>query len=355
MDPVASPPPIPHSRPTLGPEDQEAVAAVLTSGHIAEGEQVAFFEEEIAKSVGAAGGVATSSGTAALHLALRALNVGEGDEVILPSYVCAAVLHAVHYVGATPRLADCDPRTFNLDPNAARRVAGRRTKAIIVPHLFGLPADLDALIPLGIPLIEDCAQTVGATLQGKPVGSIGEVTVFSFYATKVLTTGEGGMLTSPSASFVARARDLREYDEKKDYQVRYNYKMTDLQAALGRSQLKRLPQFLAARRALALSYTRAFADLPLLCPGDSPGRPHTFYRYVVRAAQEMVPRLLDLTSRGVTCRRPVFWPLHRALGLTGFAGTEEAWETAVSLPLYPSLGADQERVIQAVRNLYGEG
>ncbi|MFQ5658445.1 MAG: DegT/DnrJ/EryC1/StrS family aminotransferase, partial [Candidatus Methylomirabilales bacterium] len=165
---------IPHSRPTLGEADLQALAEALQSGFIAQGDKVAAFEQEMARMLGVRGGVATSSGTAALHLALLALGVGEGDEVLLPTYACSALLHAVRAVRAVPRFVDSDPVTFNMDPEAARMACSPRAKALIVVHSFSLPADLDALKGLGLPLIEASAQALGALYQGQPVGSIGE-------------------------------------------------------------------------------------------------------------------------------------------------------------------------------------
>ncbi|MFN3476004.1 MAG: DegT/DnrJ/EryC1/StrS family aminotransferase [Candidatus Methylomirabilales bacterium] len=345
-------PSIPHSRPTLGEEDLQALASVLRSGFLAQGVKVAAFEREMAKTVGVRGGVATSSGTAALHLALLALGIGRGDEVLLPSYASSALLHAVWAASATPRPVDCDPGSFNMDPEAARKACSSRTKALIVVHAFGLPAELDDLQQLGLPLIEAAAQALGALYRGRPVGSIGKVAVLSFYATKLLTTGEGGMLLSNDERILAVGRDLRAYDQKADATPRLNYKMTDLEAALGLAQLKRLPQFLKRREEIANGYRERLSELPLEQPLFVPGR--IFYRYVVKGPGRADPFLARLQALGVEARRPVFRPLHRYLGQEGFPGTEEAWERAISLPLYPSLSDEEaERVIQATWEVFG--
>ncbi|HLE42853.1 MAG TPA: aminotransferase class I/II-fold pyridoxal phosphate-dependent enzyme, partial [Methylomirabilota bacterium] len=224
------------------------MAAAVASGQIAQGPRVAEFERAMAARLEARGGVAVSSGTAALHLALLALGVGPGDEVLVPSYACAALLHAVRAAGAVPRPVDVDPATFNLDPDAAKRASSARTRALIAVHAFGLPADLEPLRALGVPVVEDAAQALGARCGRRPVGGLGEVGVLSFYATKLMTTGEGGMLVSGDARLLAAARDLREYDEKPDDRPRFNYKLTDLAAALGLAQLARLDGFLARRQ-----------------------------------------------------------------------------------------------------------
>lgn len=350
---AAALPPIPHSRPTLGEEDRQAIAEVVASGFIAQGEKVAAFEREVAAMVGVAGGVATSSGTAALVLALRTLGVGGGDEVLIPTYVCTALLHAVRTVGASPRLVDADPASFNMDPDAAQRARSPRAKALVVVHSFGLPAELDALRGLGLPVVEDAVQALGAAYRDRPVGSLGDVAVLSFYATKLITTGEGGMLLSNDARVLATGRDLREYDQKEDDRPRFNYKMTDLQGALGLAQLKRLPRFLHRRRALAARYGVALAGLPVALPPAPADRTAAHYRYVVRPSRPAAPYLGALEARGVLARRPVFRCLHRYLGLDGFPGADEAWDRAVSLPLYPSLtDAEAERVVSAAREVF---
>lgn len=327
---------IPHSRPTIGPEDIEAVSDVLRSGHLAQGAKVEEFETAVAGFLGRRGGVATSSGTAALHLALLALDIGPGDEVLLPSYTCVALLHAVRYVGATPRLVDLAAGEYGMCPTEARRRSTPLTRAVIVPHMFGMPADLAALADLGLPLIEDCAQTLGATYGGRPVGTTGTITICSFYATKVITTGEGGMLLSDSEVVLRRARDLRDYDGRGAIPTRFNYKMTDFQAALGLTQLRRLPGFIERRRALAARYTAALSKFPVVLPAEVPGRTHMFYRYVVRAHD--APQLADaLHDRGVECKPPVPRPLHRFVGEDGFSRAEQAAATSLSIPLYPSL------------------
>lgn len=272
--------------------------------------------------------------------------------MILPSYLCAGPLHAIQHAGATPRLVDCDPTMYNLDPAHVKRTLTRKTKALLVPHLFGLPADLSELTSLGVPVIEDCAQALGATYRGKPVGGIGDLAICSFYATKVITTGEGGMLLARDARLLRLATDLRDYDERRTFRTRFNYKMTDFQAALGLSQLRQLPGFLARRRALADRYNQELKGLPLAGPSAPEDRDHIYYRYVVRVTRGLETMLTRLERAGVSARRPVFRPLHRYLDQEGFPGTEEAWRTALSLPIYPSLGDDIERVVAAVRGLF---
>jgi dTDP-4-amino-4,6-dideoxygalactose transaminase len=344
-----------HSRPWVGEEDVRAVAATLRSGHLSAGEQVRRFEAELARTVGQREGVATSSGTAALHLALLALGVGEGDEVVLPSYVCTAVLNAVHHARAAPVLCDVDDETGNLDPADARRRFTKRTKAVIVVHLFGHPAELGWAQEIGMPVIEDCAQALGARWQGRAVGSFGHISVFSFYATKVISTGEGGMACSSSPELADRMRALRDYDNREDYEVRYNYKMSDVQASLGLAQLARLAEALARRRALANSYDAAVGQVGVSPPPRRRGCEPIFYRYVIRT-NRVEQALAEFAARSVQCKRPVFRPLHHYLNGASaeLPRTESIYAQALSVPLYPALSNEQaNHVMEAARAVLG--
>ncbi|MEX5216356.1 MAG: DegT/DnrJ/EryC1/StrS family aminotransferase [Nitrospira sp.] len=333
---------IPHSRPSIGQDEIRAVTEVLRSGHITEGPCVNQFERGMAAYLGVSGGVAVHSGTVAIELALRALNIGPGDNVIIPSYVCSAPWLAIQRVGAQARVVDIDLETFNLDPAKVRRARTVRTRAVIVPHLFGLPADLTALQALGIPIIEDCAQTLGATEQGRAVGTVGVLTVCSFYATKLLCTGEGGMVLSNDPVLLERVRSLREYDQTPSLNPSaFNCKMTELQAALGLAQLNQLGSFLERRTALAAEYRAVLKDTKVLLPVVPMGRTHAYYRFVVRISKgthspdEFTALLSRLERHAVQCRKPVFRPLHRYLDLHDFPASEEADQTAISIPIHP--------------------
>ena len=337
----------PHSKPTLGLEEQQAVSDVISSGYIAEGAVVQKFEQSFADYLDIPHAVAASSGTSALHLALLALDVGPGDEVIIPSYVCCALLNAVNYTGATPVLADIYPDTYNLDATDVKRRLSNRTRAIIVPHLFGLAADLDSLLALGVPLIEDCAQAVGSEYARCPVGTFGVAAIYSFYATKVITTGEGGMVVSNSQDIADRIRDLKTYDQKEGYKIRFNYKMTDIQAALGLTQLERLEAFIRRRRAIGGQYARSFKNLGLGLPPDDSG--HIFFRYVLGLRTDSSSWIQALARHGIGSDRPVFMPLHRQMKRTGCPASEKAWKNSLSIPIYPSLTEKEvTKVIDAV-------
>jgi perosamine synthetase len=331
---------IPHSRPYLDEEDHRGVLDVLKSGQLVQGERVAAFEEAFCREMNLPGAVAVSSGTAALHLALLALGIGTGDEVILPSYVCTALWHAVRYTGATPVLADIEGDAYSLSTLDIRRRLTKKTKTIIVPHMFGQSADMATLLNLGPPLVEDCAQSLGSHYQGEPTGTFGAVAIFSFYATKVIATGEGGMVVSRNGKLIDAIREMRDYDRKKTLATHFNYKLTDLQAALGISQLKKLPFFNARRQEIARRYDRVLQDAGQTPPVRKPDRDHGYFRYVF-LLDSMNRFLNDMVRQRVICRKPVFRPLHDYLELTGYEVTNHVWQHAVSVPIYPGL-TDEE-------------
>ena len=344
---------IPHSRPSLDDEETRALQNVLTSGQIAQGPQIENFEEELGSFHGLLPGVATSSGTAALHLALLSLGVGPGDEVLLPSYVCSAPLHAAYHSGATPVLVDVDPTTGNMDPDDLKKRLTSKSKAIIAVHLFGLPTDIDEILAPGLPVIEDCAQSLGANLKGQMLGTMGAISISSFFATKLITTGEGGMLLSRDPDLLARARDLREYDKRESFSPRFNYKMTDLQAALGRSQLEKLEIFLGQREELARVYNEQLATLPCTLPLAQEGR--IYCRYVVSIQGDITELTQKLLKMGMEVAKPVYRPLHRYFDLEDYPGAEMAWNSHVSLPIHPSLTSqDVQRVCQAFESALKE-
>ena len=338
---------IPHSKPTLGQAEADAAAEAVRSGCVAAGERAARLETVLAEHVDCAGAVATSSGTAALFVALKALDVGPGSEVIVPSFVCTALLHAVWAVGAEPVVCDIGD-DLNLSPADARAKLTDRTAAIVLPHMFGTPAPVAEFADLGPPVIEDCAQSIGATAEGAKCGSAGACAIFSFYATKMLTTGEGGALASNSPRLLQRARDLIEYDKKHDAAHRFNLKFNDVAAAIGLVQMSRLGEFVERRRQIAAAYDRALSGATGIQLPNAPNS--VYYRYVIQTNDP--PALISaLASRGITAARPVDPPLHRITGAQGCAKADQAWDGAVSLPIYPLLtDAEAEEIAAAVRD-----
>jgi dTDP-4-amino-4,6-dideoxygalactose transaminase len=311
------------------------------------------FEEELAHYIGVKRAVATSSGTSALHLALLALDIKEGDEVLIPSYVCSALLNAILYVGAQPVLVDCH-ENYNISPEDFRRRLTNRTKACIIPHLFGHPAPIDELRAKGIRIIEDIAQSIGGEYKGRKLGSWGDIAVVSFYATKMITTGEGGAVLSNDADFMERIRELREYDEFGEYKVRFNYKMSDIAASIGIVQLEKLPSFIERRREIASFYSEELKDLNIsLPPEDEPHSHSVYYRFVIRVKKlEEVRR--KMLAKGIECKRPVYKPIHRYFSLPDYPMTDFIYETALSIPIYPSLSDSQvEYIASSLREAIG--
>jgi dTDP-4-amino-4,6-dideoxygalactose transaminase len=313
----------------------------LASGAIADGEEIRAFEAEFAAWLGSPDAVGVSSGFAALHLSLLALGVGPGDEVIVPCVSsCAAIRNAVHAAGATPVFADTRRVDFNLDAQAVARRVTPRTRAIIAPHHTGVPCAVAELVALGVPVIEDCAQALGATVDGRPVGTLGQAAIFSFYATKLMTTIDGGMVVSTSRGVVDRARDLRYYAGTFDPQPRYNYKLQNLHAALGRSQLTKLPAFLKRRRAIAGRYQAvctAHGYGPECALQQDPGA--VYFRFAVR----LPDGVSDSLARAF---RAADLPFGREVGFLVAPGDDypharQLSREVMSLPTYPALTDDE--------------
>ncbi len=341
---------IPHSRPTIQESDVRAVVEVLASGRLADAAQVTLFERELSSYVGHTGGIATNSGTSALYLALLSLGHDSRNEVIIPSYACIALLNAVYAAHLMPVVVDINEYDYNISLNAIKRAIGRKTKAIIAPHMFGDPiTDIQEIVELGVPVVEDCALSVGASVDGRKVGSIAELAVFSFYATKLLTTGHGGMVLSSSDEKLRTMRDLMQYDHRPEYGQSFNFRLTDFQAALGRSQLAELDDFIAQRRRIARRYNQSFKDMSCVrVPARLEGS--VYFRYILEV-EHADSWIASLCRQAVGCRRPVFKPLHEYLSLNrdDYPNSDRAHRHNVSMPIYPGLREkDVEFIIDRV-------
>jgi perosamine synthetase len=371
---------IPFARPEFGDAEALAVADVLKSGWAAQGPAVARFEELVAARVGARYAVATTSCTTALHLALLLADVGPGDEVICPSYSFIATANAILYTGAVPVFADIDAETWNIDPQDANRRRSRRTKAVIPVHQVGLAADLDRFAPLaeaGVAIVEDAACAIGSTYRGRPIGSHGHLTCFSFHPRKTVSTGEGGMITTDDEALAERARRLRSHGASvsavsrhhakglvfEEYrELGFNYRLSDVQAAIGIVQLSKIDPLLAQRRAIADRYDAAFTGLSQVqVPARPPYAVHSFQSYGIRLTPQCRSSrdevLRSLVDRGISCRRGIP-PIHleplyvERVGRVSLPITEEVAARTLFLPMFSSLdAADQDRVIDAVREL----
>lgn len=376
--------PVPFHRASIGEEEIAAVTEVLRSGWLTTGPRVKALEAAFAEFVGAPHAVAVNSATAALHLALEAAGVGPGDDVIVPTMTFAASAEVVTYLGARPVLADCDDETMNLDPAEIDRLRSPRTRAVMPVHFGGLPCDMDAIhdraAAAGLRVVEDAAHALPASYGGRMVGAISEFTCFSFYATKTMTTGEGGMVTTSNGEAAERMRRMSLHGLSRQAWTRYasqgswyyeildagfKYNLTDMAAALGLVQLRRVHEFAAGRARVASRYLDGLADLPeIRLPRriDDPG--HARHLFVIRLDLERLTIdraafITALAAAGVGCSVH-FIPLHlhpfyrQTFGYQpqDLPRAATIFESTISLPIYPAMTDDDiDHVIGAVRQV----
>jgi perosamine synthetase len=355
------------NKPSFGKEEVEAVAKVIKSGVVTNksggGPYASEFESRFAKYVKAKHGIAVSSGTAALHEALLALNVGRCDEVIVPSFSFVATAEAVVLTGAKPVFIDIDPRTYNLDPELLEDVITTKTKAIIAVHLFGLMADVEGIIKVAgrhsLPLIEDAAQAHGAAFRDEKAGSVGVMACFSFYASKNMTTGEGGMITTSDSELAESLRNIRNHGEAKPYyttNLGNNYRMTEMQAAMGLVQLNRLPKFLKRREANARFLSEQLSENERLSiPYVPNGFLHGWNLYTARlsgvkpAFRNKIVEKLRKKSIGVGTYYET--PIHlnpfykETAQSSSLEETEMASHQVIQLPVHPGVSEEDLRYI----------
>jgi perosamine synthetase len=352
---------IPIARPTMGDEEKELVWSALQSGSLAQGPRVRELEERFAAFVGVPHAVATSSGTTALHLALLGFNIGPGDEVITVPFTFIASATSVLYTGARPIFVDVRADDFTIDPSQIEAAITPRTRAILPVSLYGQPADMPAVADIaarhGLALIEDAAQSHGATIDGRSSGTWG-AGVFSFYPTKNMTTGEGGMITTSDEAYAERVRLLREHGMKVRYHhdiVGYNFRMTDVHASIGLAQLPKLAGYNARRQAIAGRYDAKLEGV--IIPARRPGVTHVFHQYTIRVSRrdEFVDRLREL-GVGTGVYYPI--PVHRQKPFLALGYGEQRYpvsellsEQVLSIPVHPSLtDAEVDTVIGAVND-----
>ena len=352
--------PIKLAKPQITRSERKAVNRVLRSLSLAQGPEVKSFEEEFSKLVGGRECIAVNSGTSALHLSLIALGIGPGDEVIVPSFTFAATANVVSLVGATPVFVDIDPKTYCLRSDLIRNSISDKTKAIIVVHLYGLPADMKNICQIAnensILVIEDAAQAHMASIEGKMVGTFGDAAAFSFYPTKNMTSGEGGMIVMQDSDAARICRLLRNQGMEKRYQNEvpgFNLRMTDIHAAIGRVQLRKLPEMTEKRflNAVFLSENLATESVPFIPSGYR----HVFHQYTVRIKEDRAGFSANLNKLGIG--NDVYYPtqVHRLPSFNAsveLPETELATKEVLSLPVHPGLRkSDLKRIVSTFNSL----
>ena len=353
---------ISHNKPTIGAEEIEAVIDTLSNLELTMGAKVREFEKMFMEYSGI-NAIATSSGASALHLALIAIGISKNDEVIIPSYTCIAVAFPVLYLQAKPILADVND-DYNISIIEIKKKITDKTKAIIVPHMFGCPADIKEIKEIceekDICLVEDCAQSIGALYHDKKVGTFGDISIFSFYATKMMTTIQGGMVCTNNSNWMQTIEDLRFHDqcrsfEDPDVRLKYNYMMSDVSAAMGMVQLKKLNCFIKRRREIAQIY-RENLNNEVIHPLEISTKKHVYSRYIVKTPYPSFSIIDKLREQNIICEIMHMPPLHRRALLKEFninaifPKTEEIVTFTVSLPIYPSLSDDEVTYIANIFN-----
>lgn len=368
-------PRIPVAEPSIGEEELRLVSEAVRSGWVSsKGRFIEEFEENFANYIGARYAIATSNGTAALHLALAALGIGRKDEVIIPTLTFASVANAVIYTGSKPVPIDSHPEYWCINPEKIENKIGKRTKAIIPVHLYGHPCDMEIIMKIAkdhnLYVIEDCAEAHGAQYKGKKVGSFGDIACFSFYGNKIITTGEGGICVTNDEELAKKMRTLRDHGmscEKKYWHevVGFNYRMTNLQAALGVAQLEKIDQFLRRKRRIAETYNSLLKDVKgITLPPEKPWARNSYWLYSILIDEKEfgVSRdklMVELAENGVETRR-FFYPIHtmplyrKYIGASTFHVADRLSSCGINLPSSVKLEDEQiQDVVQLIISAQG--
>lgn len=351
---------IQHNKPYFDIADKNIVAAVLQSGYVAQGEEVEYFEHELSSYVKCGHSILVNSGTTALYLALYALRVSKGDEVILPTYVCSALLNSIYMIGAIPKIVDVNEDDFNIDWKEVDIKLNSRTKAIMVPHIHGMPSFVPSEKYNGVPIIEDCATALGSKVHLRGggilhVGNIADISVMSFYATKFCAMGYGGFVMTKNKELADRVIGYREFDCVEEYHPRFNFQVSDLNAGLGRSQLRKVDAFLERRKQIAARYDDVFNQKGIERQTSMIDCQYNNYRYIIRLKEAEVNKLSTyLYNKGIKTIIPIetYELLHNYLKLspTSCPVAEKIAKTTLSMPIYPALKDDEiEYIVNTIK------
>lgn len=363
---------IPVYKPYIGELEKKNVLECLESTWISsKGKYVKEFEQKFASYTGTRFGASVTNGTVAIHLALLALGVGPGDEIIVPSLTYVASVNAIKYTGATPVFADSLMDTWQVDPEDIRRRITNKTKAIIPVHLYGHPCDMDVIMDIAnehrIFVVEDCAEAIGTEYKGRKVGTFGDIACFSFFGNKTITTGEGGMVLTNDQTLYERSQRLKDQGTAKDREywhdiIGYNYRMTNICAAIGCAQMERIDEFIEKKRELARYYNAGLKDTPLICHNGRNGDDikHTYWMYSVMAGDtdERTALREHLKAAGIETR-PTFHPSHTlpmyCEKYQKLPVAEEIGWRGINLPSWPGLSMEErDHIIGSIREFYGK-
>jgi perosamine synthetase len=347
-----------HNKPTVGKNELAALKKTIDSSWIIAGPEVKEFENKMAKMHKRKFAVALNSGTSSIHLSLLALSIGKGDKVIVPSYTVGDLLNAILYTGAEPVVVDVEKNSFNMDPKKVAEKLSKKTKAIIVPHMLGIPAKIDEIMKFGIPIINDCAQSLGCIYNNKPLGSFGDFAIFSFYATKLITTAQGGMILTDNKKHYDFIKDIIDYNGRDNYKKRFNYPLTDMAAAMGNAQLNKLNDLLKRRKEIGEKYQEVLKRKNTDYWPKSSDTSANYYRFVLQfgTKKERENAKKYFEKKGISTIIPInnYELLHNYLGLSknNFPNSEEMADTTLSLPIYPSLtDSETEMITDAISSL----
>lgn len=349
-----------HNQPFLGMDEKKSVESIIESGWIAKGKKVEEFEIQFSNYFGLdrENVSMVNSGTSALYVALKHLDIKNGDKVLVPSYTCSALINAIYLIGAEPEVCDISKNSFNVDKSTIEEHISDKLKAMIIPHTFGFTSDIKSIKSYGIPIIEDCAQALGSSLHGKKAGLWGDISIFSFYASKVITTGNGGMILSKNENIMYKIKDYLDFDGREDYYPRFNFNPSDIEAALGVEQMKKIEKILKNRQIISNIYKDEFFKKGMDFFENQEIGTANNYRFVIKVKEKNVEKIIQhfLNNKIKTIVPIENWELiHNYLKLEkkNFINSEMIALQTISIPIYPQLleNGKVEKIVNAIRTI----